>query len=719
MMMEVLLSPASLQREVAALAAGAYLSNPVSMLAGALELYQPPERISTVECAEKYRVLPAAEAGGTVRYDRWQTPGNVGPMHALDDPRCDLLVMVKPSRSGGTCVAENYLFKIALLGPLAHCCWVLNSDEAVTDYCRNVVKPMFDLNPPLAARVGSGRGDNTDAFKRLGGYPFEWLSAKDSTFRNREPLFMVWDETDAAAKKYAAAPRTQIDGRQKRLGSRRKGAILSHPDLGWNAGVGSEYEATSRGIYIMRCAARRCRKYAAAYATKFWDDVPEFKLAWSRNPALGNDERIALATRSAHMLCPHCGAKLTDAQRRAMVDEALREGEKTGTYGWMHRGQTLDAVQGIVGEMAENGARGFWTHGLMLKSDTIGKLARDYEEALIKFERSQDVTKLKEFLSKALGEIFEGAATTGGVSAKLLKERVRESGYDRGIVPDDALFITAAIDTGGRYFDVMWIGWDLEGRSWLLDRQTIRQRQHADGIWRDIHLSTQIEDWDVLLPLVVDRLFPMAGAPDMALPVAATCIDSGDGNVTWKAREFARRALRKGYTWGGWSKIKLVKGFAGKRPILSDPRRVDKDENGRPVEPVTVEYNIGADAGKELVIERLAIVPHRDGSPKPGQCFFPRDLEGHYVDQFFGETLIDGKWKRNGPNESLDTHVYNEAARLMLRPDRTDIDWITPGKRPVWAMPVSLRPAETDEKTSTIRDRFERFDRLGSKGKPS
>ncbi|MXP24823.1 hypothetical protein GRI39_02020 [Altererythrobacter indicus] len=695
-MLEALLSPVSLQRQVEALAAGEYLQDPLDLLEDALELYQPPERISTVECAEKYRIMPASEGNGTVRYDRWKTPYNVGPMSSLDKPDCNVLVLVKPSRSGGTAICENYLYKLMRFGPMGRCTWVLNSEEAVTAYCRAVMHPMFDLNPDLLAKVGGARGDNTDYFKRVSGHPLEYLSAKDSTFRDRQPIFMTMDETDAWLKKFAASPRTQLDGRQKLLGSRRKGAILSHPDLGYSSGVAACYEDTSRGIFIMRCAHRKCRKYASAYATKFWEDVPEFKLHWVRNDQLANDARIALAERSAAMICPHCGSKLNDKQRRAMVDEALREGEKTGTYGWMHRGQSLDAEAGIAGEMEPNEAHGYWVHGLMLKSDTLAKLARRYEAALIKFERTQDPSDLKEFLSKALGEIYEGTATTGGISSKLLKKRLRDAdyGYARGVAPAPVLFVTAAVDTGSKYFDVMWIGWDLEGRSWILDRQTIRQRMHADGQWRDINLSEQIDDWLLLLPQVVDRRFELEARPGWALPVAVTCIDSGDGNVTWKAREFARRAINSGYAWGTWSKVKLIKGADGKKPILPNvPRKVDKDEMGRAVMPVLVEYDLGVDRLKHLTTERLAITDE-----KPGQCHFYDEVEGHYIDEFFGEIFIDGKWKRiSRRNESLDIYGYNEAGRLMLSPDHANNIWDDPERRPIWAQPIPLYPEGGDQ----------------------
>lgn len=686
---------------VNALRSGRKFADPADIALKALELLQPPERISTVECAEKYRLLPGSENGAVVRYDRNRTPYNVGPMNSLDDPRCHGIVMVKPSRSGGTAVAENYAFKLMKFGPMTHIAWVLNSDEAVTDYVRNVVKPMFDLNADLQARVGTRRGEDTDGFKRVSGYPVEWLSAKDSTFRNRQPGFMVSDETDGWAKKWAASPRVQIDGRQKLLGNRRKAAIMSHADLGYRAGVAAAFEDTSRGIFVMTCP--ECGGHAAAYATKYWDDVPEFKLTWTRNEQLPIDERVKLAEQSAALACPHCGSALTDEQRRGMVDAALTRNDQS-IDGWMHRGQLLDPERGVVGDPAPHAWHGFWVHGTMLKTENIAKLARDYEQALIKFERTKDSSELKEFMSKQLGEIFEGAATTGGVSARVLKARVAEAGYDRGTVPREVQFITAAVDPGKRTLDVLFTGWDLQGRSWMIERQTLRQRFQDDGQWRDIDLYGRIEDWDILWAAVLNRRFPLAHNPDLLMPVAVTLLDSSDGNVTWKAREFARRAALAGYAWGGWQRLKLIKGQAGKRPMLPEaPTRIDKDELGRPVEPVLMEYRLGVDALKAQTLERLA-TPEGE----PGCVYFPRDIEGHYLDQYFGETLIDGKWVRNGPNESLDLDSYCEAGRQMLKPDRADIDWT--GNRPIWATPISLREkAEAKEPAEPETSIFDAF----------
>lgn len=275
-----LLSPARLQRDAEAIARGAFLADGKALLREALGLFRPPTKISTVECAERYRKFRTTEGGALVPYDRKQTPYNVAPMDALDDPEVNLVVMVKPSRSGGTTVAENYLFKMIRFGPMGRVGWYLGSDEAVGAYVESIVKPMFEDHPELAAKVGHEKGDDTQKRKRINGQLVEWLAAKDAAFRGREFVFGVMDEPDGWTK-FSESPETQMTGRQKRVGRRRKGIILSHPDKGWRAGVAAAWESSSRGIYVMRCP--ECSEFAAAHATKHWPDVPEFKLWYARD----------------------------------------------------------------------------------------------------------------------------------------------------------------------------------------------------------------------------------------------------------------------------------------------------------------------------------------------------------------------------------------------------------------------------------------------------
>lgn len=708
--MEGLLSPAALSREIEALTAGYYLADAHDLIEEGLGLFRPPTKISTVEWAEKYRKFRTTEGGALVPYDRLRTPYNIAKMDALDEPGVVEVVVVKPSRSGGTTVAENYLGKMIQFGPMGDVGWYLGSGGAVKEYCERVVKPMFEDNAGLGAQIGSGRSDNNDTRKRVAGHLIEWLPANDAAFRNREFVFGVADESDGWSK-FSETPGMQLEARQKNVGKRAKRMIMSHPDKGWRAGTAAEWVNTSRGIFVMKCV--ECDRFASAHATKFWPDVPEFKLWWQQDlyetkkgkqrllrkrEQLDPDERMALAESTAGMLCPHCGVVLDDEQRFAMVDEAgLNDW-------WMHRGQTLDIERGIMGEpdAIYHTKRGFWDHGLMLKNSPAVELATALEEALTKYERAggKKSKELREVMSKKLGEIYEGKTGIEGVTAADLRKRSKASEAEEegeavlplGMFPAEALFITAAVDVGLGKFDVSFRAWDLESRSWWLDRLTIRQRQWKDGRWRDIRTRDRIEDWDVLIADVIERTFPIVGHDGLAMPVAAVAIDVSDGNVTWKGREFARRCLTKRLYWGRpskpWSRVRLIQGSpSAKAPeIPIRPRDISKDEQGKPTKPLVQEWTLGAHKLKELALERLAVTD--DG---PGHCYFAADIASNYYDEYFNEPLIDGKFERQGPNESLDLFGYEEAVRLMLRPDRKDIRWNDPDKRPVWARPVSLQ----------------------------
>lgn len=707
--MEALLSPDSLQRGIEELAASAYLQDPFDMLESFIELLTPQEDISTVDCAET-RVMPGIEEGTTVKYDRWQTPYNIAPQDALDDLTCTMMIMVKPSRSGGTTIVENYLFKMIKHGPMGWTSLVLNSDEAISDYVKTVIKPMIELNPDIASRVSRVKGENNDTFKKIRGSPVELLSAKDSTFRNRQPYFMALDEVDAWKKEFARSPVVQVDGRQKRLGNRRKAAILSHPDLGWASGVSSAWaDMSSRGIYVMRCL--ECDSFASAFATKFWGKVKSFKLSWTRNSAMSKDDRIDLAERSAGMECPHCGVMLTEEQRLIMIDQAVNWGDK----GYMHRGQTLHHLEGILGEMIPNPVRGYYVHGLMVKAETLAKLAKDYENALIDFENTRKPEKIKQFLSKQLAQIFEGGASLDGINGKSLKDRAELEGLPIGEFPPSAHFITAAVDIGGARFDVSFYAWDLEGRSWLIDRTTIMQRE-IDGVIRKLNPSERIEDWDVLIDQVVERKFPITGMKDLFMPVAVTVVDVSDGHVTAKGRSFAARCIKRGLYWGKrdapWCRVQLVQGSPSKKAPELPPKPRIADKTGRRFILGVQEWSPGVFKLKEQALERLAVTDEG-----PGYCRFAAEIELEYFEQFFREPLINGEFERQGDQESFDNFGYAEAGRLMLDPDNKVYDW-EKGVIPNWAKPVRIAPADdqiVDGRApgqSAKKSRLERFDAL-------
>jgi len=657
--------------------------------AKALPRLLPRDDISTLDWSLEHRVMRKPD-GTKTGWSRDLTPFVVPIMDAHDDPEVLEIIVPKPSRCGGTVIAENHALKRLDYGPANSIMWYLAGPGEVSSYADRVFRPIFEDHAAVAAKIGPKAGDNKNRMKRVGAQTIELMVMGGRTTTNREAGYIVFDEPDSYHKDFRSNFLEQGRQRQRMLGNDRKIYACAHPDIGWTGGIAAAWVLSTQGIYVMQCP--ECGGHASPYAPpKYWPDIPRFRL-WYEKCEEGTpiDRRLAAARNTAGILCPHCGSILDERQRVGMVEQ--------GRY--MHKGQQLDIRAGIVGDPERNQTWGFWIHVLMSRQVGLGELASELEGAIEHKERTGKSDKLKQVIVRTFGEVFEGASDLKGLNAKALKDRARDGAhvtedtpavnYRMGVVPDGVKFLTAAIDVGGGKFDLLVKGWDLERRSWLIDRRTIRQRKHTDGLMRDIAPAKVQDDWNVLID-EIDRLYPLQADPAKALPVAVMTIDASDGNVTWKAYEFARRM--HGRRWGPWQRVRCIKGSTNTKddPLPATPKKISKDSEGRLVEPVVTLHVLGVHKLKEGVLDDLAI---DDGAP--GQCYFAADTPDKAFDELFNEVLIDGTFHRNGPNETLDLNAYAEAGRLMLQPDRTDRKWDDPRLLPMWARPVSLGPKGGD-----------------------
>lgn len=687
-------SRSDLFKQVQELASGAYLASAGDIFYDSLKRLLPPEKISTLAYSEQHRVIRKPD-GTKANWSRDLTPYLVPIMEAHDDPDVLEIVVPKPGRTGGTVVAENHALKRLDFGPTGDVMWYLAGPEEVRSYADRVVTPMFEDHPGVASRIGKRPSDNKNTMKRLGNQTFELMVMSKKTTTNRQAAYIVFDEPDSYHRDFRSNFLEQGRQRQRMLGNDRKIYACAHPDIGWSGGIAQAWTLSTQGIYVMRCP--ECGGYGSPYPTKYWPDVPRFRLTYTRSAeGAPVDRRLSLAERSAGIACPHCGVVLDEDQRGQMIEEG----------GYMHRGQQLDIRAGITGDPEKNRTWGFWIHVLMSKQVALAELARELEGAIEHKERTGKSDKLKQVLVRTFGEAFEGAGDVTGLDARALKERTKELAetpvspfdYRLGQVPPWVLYLTKAIDVGGNKFDVLTRGWDAEGRSAVIERKTLRQRLHRDGTLRDLAPAKVQDDWNVL-EAEIDRLYPLRDDPSRALPVAVMTIDASDGNVTWKAYEFARRM--DGKRWGAWRRIRCIKGSTSAKaePLPAAPTKISKDSEGKPVLPVITLHMLGVHKLKEETLEDLAI---DDGSP--GQVVFPTNMPDKAFEEIFNEPLIDGSFVRNGPNETLDLLGYTKAGRLMLQPDRKGITWDDPAKRPVWARTVSLSPEGGDPAAGAVEE---------------
>ena len=710
------LSRSELANRAELLAEHRFCQNPAALAALHLDRLLPREEISTLEWSIKHRKIRKPD-GTLTSWSPDLTPFAKPIMAALDDPEIPEIVVPKPARCGGTMIAENHALKRLDNGPSGDIGWYLAGPEEVKSYADRMLAPMFEDHSDIAKRIGSGKSDNNKTRKRVDGQTFELMVMSGKTTTNRQFAFGVFDEPDSYHRDYRSNFLEQGRQRQRMLGNARKIYACAHADIGWSGGIAAAWVVSTQGIFVMKCPD--CGGHGSPYPTKYWPEVPRFRLDYDKSPeGTPIDERLARAERSAGIGCPHCGVLLGEEARAKMAAEGA----------FMHKGQELDIRAGIVGEPNKSRTWGFWIHVLMAKQVPLSELAREIEAALEHKQRTGRSDKLKQVMVRTFSEVFEGAGDAAGLDARALKARTRELAeeasemamvsYRMGSVPAGVKFLTMAVDIGGNKFDILVRGWDLQRRSWVVDRRTIRQRLHRDGSWRDIAPSKDQDDWQVL-EAEIDRLLPLASDPARALPIACTMIDASDGNVTWKAYEFARRMDKR--RWGAWRKVRCIKGSTSPKaePLPAAPTKISKDNEGRPVEPVVTLHVLGVHKLKEGALEDLAI-----DDRSPGHCYFPSNLPDKHFEELFNEVLIDGKWVRNGPNETLDLMGYTEAARLLLQPDRSSINWADKNSLPIWARPVSLQPeggdpqdsgdevpAKIEQPKRSVMDRFEALNR--------
>lgn len=633
------------------------------------------------------------QEGGAARlWSEARTPYMRAIQDACDDDRYRMVVVVGPERSGKSVGGENLLFKRLKHGPLTNTD-IYYPPGLIDDYAAAEFADLFDLHIEDIGRFLDPRPKfNKLRLKVCKGKRIRLVAANAANFRQKEAAFIIVTEIDGLPPKLASKAINEIRGRQKSFGRQAKSYIESHPDLGWDGAVVPGWRSGTKGVFYWRCP--QCDGWSTPHQLAA-DDL-RAKMYYQEDDALDEAGQDDLAAETAMLQLP-CGCLIGDDDRYKMIDGLVA----------VHDGMSIDEKGNIVGQPKATDVASFWLHGFQVKRP-LGPLAREHIQAVRHFKMTRKIDLLKRYHVKSIGETFESAADLVGLNPDKLKNRTKTIAaaekpvsFNMGVAPDGVRFITVAVDVQHNHFDVLVRGWDLEKRSWLIDRYQIYQRRHKDGVVRNIDLKLVQDDWHVL-DEVLDRLTPLQSDPTRTLPVAVMTIDGSDGNTTRLAYEYARRMSKK--TWGGWHRVRVIKGVGGAgRPHLGSVSFLSKDTNGVKIEPPISYHDLGVDGLKDDILgndEGVGLLLIDDGSP--GQVYFPGDFPRNAYEEIFAEKKIDGKYVRGGrPNETLDLLAYTEAGRLMLEPDRKDRDW-TPGREPIWAKPVSLSGESTPETVAPV-----------------
>lgn len=140
------------------------------MIAQALAKFQPPEKISTTDWANRYRWLAQESSSMSGKYSTDLTPWVPGMLDALDDPQVKEVVCMKSAQVGWTDgVWNNYLGRRIHNDP---CPMVLlfPKDKTIRKYLDQKFTPMVEatkvLQPLVDVSASRSSGNRTD-FKKF------------------------------------------------------------------------------------------------------------------------------------------------------------------------------------------------------------------------------------------------------------------------------------------------------------------------------------------------------------------------------------------------------------------------------------------------------------------------------------------------------------------------------------------------------------------------
>jgi phage terminase large subunit GpA-like protein len=274
--------------------------------------FLPPPRLTVSEWADQYRVLAPESSAEPGPWSTRRTPYLKAIMDAYTDPAIDTVVVMASSQSAKTEAGLNCLGRAIHLDP-GPALWIAPTLEMAKATAKDRLSPMVRLCPELASRVATPRakhGASTILHRTFPGGQITLGGANSPAGLASRPIrYLYLDEVD----RYPASAGTEGDPislavARTRTFARRKVVVVSSPTVEGASRIADWYAVSDQRRYWLPCP--RC----GDYFVPTWDHVK-----WTDHEAA-----------TAHVVCPHCGGRIEDQERPAMV--AAGEWRATGKF---------------------------------------------------------------------------------------------------------------------------------------------------------------------------------------------------------------------------------------------------------------------------------------------------------------------------------------------------------------------------------------------------
>jgi len=655
-------------------------------------MFQPPERISVADAAEKYVHLniPGAYMGP---YQNRLTPYMVEPMNVLGSRDYRGCVFAGPAQSGKTqSLILNWLAYTVRVDPMDMI--IYNPSHATArDFAVRRVDRLHRHSPEIGKML-SPRADDDNRH--------------DKMYRNGTMLTLSWPSvSEFAGKPVGRVALTDFDrmdddidgdGNPYDLASKRTTTFGSFAmtlaesspsrpleDPRWIARSAHEAPPVT-GILGLYNRGDRRRWYWPCSRCNDWFEGNFKHLRWADVP-----DRME-AAESVRLVCPKC--------EHPMKPENRRDLQEWGT--WLRDGQAISASGKITGKATRSEIASFWLNGVAATFITWPQLVAAYLTAEEEFRKTGSEDSLRKFFNNDLAEPYLTKNKETIRTPESLRDRAEK--WTERTVPSSVRFLVAAVDVQTNLFVVQIFGiapgepFDV----YLVDRFDIRKskRVDADGDRAWVKPGTYVEDWNLLIEEVIQKTYLIDDDSGSRMQVRMTLCDSGGrAGVTTNAYNFYRVLRRNGMS----DRFHLVKG----EPQINAPRvRVGY--------PDSQTRATGTKAGAQgdvpvlfinSTINKDALNSRLDATETGrGKFHFPSWLEDWFFAEMCSEVRTPKGWEvgRGGRqrNEAWDLSYYllGFCASTILNVER--IDWT--GKVPPWADIADRNPYVSGRKKEDV-----------------
>jgi phage terminase large subunit GpA-like protein len=529
-------------------------------------------------------------------------------MDAVSDPLVETVVLMTSSQVGKTEILNNLVgyhihqdpAPILVLHP------TIEMGEA---WSKDRLAAMLRDTPALRGKMSEAKARdaaNTLRHKALASGHHITIAGANSpaSLASRPIRILACDEVD----RYPASAGTEGDPVSlaiKRTATfwNRKIVLVSTPTVSGQSRIEAAYNDSDQRQFWVPCPACGERQLLR------WDRV-----VWPDGKPM-----------EARYACGHCDAHWSDAER------------------WMavRRGQWR-------AEAEFRGTAGFRLNELYSTWRKLSETARDFVAA------QQRPEMLKAWVNTALGEPWESR----GEAPEWRKLYDRREDYRPGIVPRDALILTAGIDVQKMRVEMHVWGWGADRQSWLIDHLVINGSPFEPQVWQAASEMVQ-RSWQ-----------HEAGAEMRLFRVGADT-----GYATTQVEQWARRHAGLVIPVKGSSSLQApIFGWSSSRDAapVHGTRRTGLRHGliGGHLATLELYGYLGLDGPTDEGLDAGAPYP-------PGYVHLCKLAGEEYCKQLVGDQWVDetGKWRQVHATEALDGWKYARAMLSATGIDRRSETW--------------------------------------------